>query len=177
MERSQYLAQALQAMSAAPAQTSSAGMSPAQMQAMAKQAKAWKAKHPGESYLGSRFTQAGRNLAAVPGQLMDAVGMGQQQAAAPQAPQPSGLQASLVANGNATPEFQVPEWARDGTPAGDPGLATYMDASGMPTPWGGQPASTGRNKGAGAIPPNPSTGGAGSLGVLGQLLQRIGSRG
>lgn len=143
MEQSQYLAQALRSMQSTPA----AAQAP-DVAAMAKQAqlaKAWKAQNPGQSRLAANVRQMGSNLRAAPGRAAGAVGglfgLGQQaQGMSPEPQSPYGgqqgvLQQSLMQNGNATPEFQVPEWARDGTPAGHPGLATYLNIPAQQNPY------------------------------------------
>lgn len=162
MDRSQYLARAMQEIQASP-QAAPAGMSPAELQRLSKAAQAWKARRKG--YL---------DPALMPAQAQPV------QAAAPapqQQMQPTSgamVQPSLQANGNALPEFTLPEWARDGTAADDPGARTFIDMSRAPNPYGQLPAGAGApGKRSGAAPGDPQ-GPAG--GGIAQFLAKLGSR-
>lgn len=74
MDRSPYLVQALQALSAAPQAAPTPRLDPQQVATYARQARAWQTQNPGESYLGHNLMQAGRNVAAVPGQVGNGLG-------------------------------------------------------------------------------------------------------
>lgn len=73
MERSPYLAQALQAMSAPPP-ASPAGPDLAAMQRMAQQRGAWEAANPGQNYLKHQIGQIGQGVMQAPGRIMAAPG-------------------------------------------------------------------------------------------------------
>lgn len=75
MERSQYLAQALQSMG------SDASMQPqvqapdlAQMQKVAEARKAFETANPGQSYMAHGVRQMGQNIMAAPGNAMSGLG-------------------------------------------------------------------------------------------------------
>lgn len=71
MEQSQYLAQALHAMSQpAPAQQSST-LNSQGMANLAKQAQAYHAANPDGSFIGHQFMQAGRNVMGAPQNAMN----------------------------------------------------------------------------------------------------------
>lgn len=69
MQRSQYLAQALEAMGSQPALSSAPAPDFAAMQKQAEAAKAWKAANPGQSYMAHGLGQMGQNLQAAPGRM------------------------------------------------------------------------------------------------------------
>ena len=73
MERSPYLAQALQVMQAAPQQTPQGPDLGAMMQ-QAKVRQAWEAANPGQSYAGHNLGQMAQNIQGVPGQLAQVPG-------------------------------------------------------------------------------------------------------
>ena len=73
MERSQYLAQALQQMQAAPSQASG-GLDLSAMQMSAEQRRAWEAAHPGQSYIINNLQQVGQNVMQAPQNVMAAPG-------------------------------------------------------------------------------------------------------
>lgn len=131
---SQYLARAIQEMGAQP-QSSWRAPDLAQLQAMKKagdRAREWKAQNPGASYMLHNLQGAGDALMGAPQAAIQNIGglMGVQAR-----PQPGVVQQSLLQDGNAAPEFTIPEWARDGTPADHPGAKTYIDLSGMASPY------------------------------------------
>lgn len=69
MDRSQYLAQALQSMSADPGvqtQPTVPAVTPEQVQTR----KAWQAANPGQSYMANNLRQAGQNVMQAPGNVM-----------------------------------------------------------------------------------------------------------
>lgn len=80
MDRSQYLAQALQAMGSAPPSASAPAMDLGAMKASADQRRAWEAANPGKSHLKHSIGQAGGALAGAPGaalsNLSSLLGMG-----------------------------------------------------------------------------------------------------
>lgn len=69
-QRSQYLAQAL-AQTPTFATPDYSGPSPQGMLALAQKAKAFHAANPDGSFVGHQLMQAGRNLAAAPGNAMN----------------------------------------------------------------------------------------------------------
>lgn len=69
MERSAYLTQALQSLSAPPEQAQAPTMDPGAMGEAIKRRKAWEAANPGQSYMANGVKQVGQNLAAVPGNI------------------------------------------------------------------------------------------------------------
>ena len=73
-DRSQYLAQALQAMQAPTPDAQPTGPSLQQMQQVAQQRQAWEAANPGQSYMAHGFQQMGANIAQAPQNLMAAPG-------------------------------------------------------------------------------------------------------
>jgi hypothetical protein len=71
MEQSQYLAQALQAMSQPNAAPQSPTFNPQGMANLAKQAQAFHAANPDGSFIGHQLMQAGRNVMGAPGRAVD----------------------------------------------------------------------------------------------------------
>jgi hypothetical protein len=70
MDRSPYLAQALQAMQQAPQAPMQPSINPEQLAAVVKQRKAFQQANPGQSFMAHNLGQAGRNLMAAPGNVM-----------------------------------------------------------------------------------------------------------
>lgn len=68
MDRSVYLAQALQGLSAPPS-AAPAGPDLGAMQAAAQRAQAFRAANPGQSYIGHNLGQLAANVKALPGTL------------------------------------------------------------------------------------------------------------
>jgi hypothetical protein len=71
MDRSPYLTQALQSMSAAPAPQSAPGLDPQAIAAAVRKRDQWKAANPGQSYTAHSMGQAGQSLMAAPGRMVD----------------------------------------------------------------------------------------------------------
>lgn len=71
MDRSAYLAQAIQAMQqGTPAPTAPQGLSPQQMAQAVQQRQAWEAANPGQSYMAHGLQQLGQNFQNAPSAIL-----------------------------------------------------------------------------------------------------------
>ncbi len=70
MERSQYLAQALQSMSADPGVQTGQAPDLAAMQKQMQARQAWEAQNPGQPHMTNGMRQMGQNLMQAPGNMM-----------------------------------------------------------------------------------------------------------
>lgn len=74
MQRSSYLASALDGMAQNPGQPQGGAMDLAQMKAQSEAARAWKAANPEKSRIAHGVQQMGAGLKAAPGRLMATAG-------------------------------------------------------------------------------------------------------
>lgn len=74
MDRSAYLAQALQSLGQAPQAASASPVDPQALAGVLKQRKAYETANPGGSYLGHNLMQAGRGAMAAPQNAMGLLG-------------------------------------------------------------------------------------------------------
>lgn len=75
MDRSQYLARAIEAMQqGAPAESAQPSFSPQQMAEAVKARKAWESANPGQSYAKHRWGEMGDNLRGAPGRMAESFG-------------------------------------------------------------------------------------------------------